>query len=113
MGNNNMDIANAIYSHLGGNRFSVMTGANNLMADVSSFSFSLPNNLSDKKINFVKISLNSMDLYDIEFGRNCWKKDKVLGVSLPSYEKIEEVSGIYAEDLQRIFTDVTGLATFL
>ncbi len=52
------------------------------------------------KANLFKITLNSMDTYDLEFGR-------VHGMK---YRIIKEYNGIYADQLQEIFRQDTCLA---
>ena len=98
------NIANIILSQLGGGRFVAMTGAKNLMNHGEALSFKLPNGFAAQKINSVKITYDaSRDLYDISF-------DRIYGVK---FTNIKNLEGVYAEDLQRIFTEETGLDTRL
>lgn len=99
-----MNTAQTIFSQLGGNRFAIMTGARHMMAHgEDGLSFQLPRtpHYTRDGINYVKISLNDLDLYNMEFGR-------IHGLK---YTVKRNISGVYAEDLQRLFTDVTGLDT--
>jgi hypothetical protein len=98
-------IAVTILKQLGGNKFITITGAKNLLSHGSALSFKLPSTPHYVKdgINYVKISLNVMDTYDIEFG-------KIRG---HSYKIITTTENVYCDDLQRIFTETTGLNTRL
>lgn len=101
-----MNTAQTIFSQLGGNRFAVMTGAKNLMSHGDaglSFQLQRTPHYTRDGINYAKITLNELDLYDMEFGR-------IHGLK---YTVKRTLSGVYAEDLCRIFSDVTGLDTHL
>jgi hypothetical protein len=98
---NKNQIAKTILNQLGGNKFVVMTGAKNLGAGENYLSFKVMRNAS--KATHIKITLNAMDTYDIEFIR-CRKFEA---------KTLKTVEGIYAEDLQSIFTRETGLNTSL
>jgi len=94
-------VAEIILQQLGGRKFLAMTGAKNLLSDKDALSFKIPK--AKQNINYVKIVLNYKDTYNVEFG-------KVRGIN---YDIIKKFDDVYAEDLQRIFTDVTGLDTHL
>lgn len=96
-------IAKTILKQLGGNKFLAMTGAKNLMDHKNGLSFRIPGTMSKNKINYVKIVLNSLDTYDLEFGR-IFKLD---------YTIVKYVNDVYVDQLREIFTDVTGLDTSL
>ncbi len=98
-----MNIAETILEQLGGRRFIAMSGARHLADYGNALSFKLPGRLALGSINFVKIRLNGMDLYDLEFG-------EIRGTS---YRVLEELSDIDCESLQPVFTGVTGLDTHL
>ena len=100
-----MEIAKEILNQLGGNKFIVMTGAKNLVAHESGLSFKLPTkkHYTKNNINYVKIILTPMDLYDIEYGT----------IKKFNYKVKETASGIYADMLQETFTKTTGLDTSL
>jgi hypothetical protein len=99
-----MQVANTILAQLGGRRFLVMTGASNLMGDAASLTFRLPRRAAaDCGINHIKITLEPNDTYTFVG----------LKVGRAKLSTVYEASGIYAEDLQRIFTSVTGLETSL
>lgn len=96
-------VAQTILSQLGGKKFLVMTGAKSLYGGPDMLQFSLPASLTTGHINKCRISLNALDLYDIE----CWRI-----VKFEIKAQVRE-NNIYAEDLQRIFTAMTGLDTHL
>lgn len=100
--NPNVEIANTIISQLGGRRFQVMTGARLFTAIPNGVSFRL-GKFPGVKINAVRITLNGFDLYDLCFMR-LWGHD---------CRVISEASDVYAEDLQQVFTEATGLDTHL
>ena len=95
-----MSIAETILEQLGGHRFIAMTGARNLVDCGNSLMFHIP---ETKRINHVKIILTEDDLYTMRFGR----------ISKLDYQLIEEVSDVYCDQLQSVFTEVTGLYTYI
>ena len=104
-----MSIAHTILEQLGGNKFTVMTGAKNYSSTgsgegiVGGLSFKLPSNFAKDGINCVAVYLTGLDTYIMKF----WKTKRMDLVLL------HEVNDVYAEDLQRIFKDTTGLDTHL
>lgn len=95
-------IANTILEQLGNNKFIVMTGAKNFISFENGLAFTLPH----KKIKQVQIILNSKDLYNMVF----------LGVNKRLFNSIKEIAiyvDVYNDQLQSIFTEVTGLDTHL
>jgi hypothetical protein len=94
-----MNVAQTILSQLGGNKFSVMTGAKNFVSDGPALQFKLPTNFAAKKINFVRITLDPSDTYTMKFFN-------FRGLNL---KEVESVSGVYNDQLKSIFTGVTGL----
>jgi len=95
------NVAATILKQMGGtSRLSAMTGAKNFInhGDAASFRFARPRHAKGLS-NHVKITLNSMDLYDVQFnslhGYNC-KPGK-------SFE------GVCATQLKAVFESVTGL----
>lgn len=97
------EVAQEIYRQLGGNRFVVMTGAKNFVQSAKDkwLSFRIGRNKS--KANYVKIQLNSMDTYDMTFGR----------IHGGDYRDLKTFNGIYGDQLEEIFQDYTGLYTRL
>jgi hypothetical protein len=95
-------IARTILQQLGGNKFLAMTGARALADLGNGLSFKLPSRPGNP-VNYVKITLTSMDLYDLEFGR----------IRGNIYKVAKTFNGVYFDQLQKIFTEVTGLYTHL
>ncbi len=103
--------ADTILKQLGGqNRVQTMIGVKQFLSDNGGRTLILKfTNPKRNKPNFVKITLNGKDLYDIEFGRTGKKKDKQLGISLPSYKVIKKTKDIYSDSLVDVFEKNTGL----
>jgi len=100
-----MEIAKTILEQLGGNRFIAMTGAKHFVGSKDALSFRLPGGggFTRQGINAVRITLNGLDLYDLEFMR-------VRGV------KTVQVAGlecVHVEDLRKMFEHYTGLRVSL
>jgi len=93
-------IANTILIQLGGNRFIAMTGAKYFTCDNKSLSFQFP---SKTGANCCRITLNSMDTYDLEFKR----------VSGAKVTTIKTHEGIYDTILRDVFAEQTGLCLSL
>ena len=87
-----------VIKQLGGGRFIAMTGAKVMLKGVV---FKIGRN--SKGVNYVRINLNSMDTYDVEY------------LSVRAYkEKVKSTSkGIYADMLRDSFEANTGLRTSL
>jgi hypothetical protein len=96
-----MTVAQTILEQLGGRRFIVMTGAKNFIGSHDHLSFRIGRNCH--AITHVKITLTPWDLYDMTFHR-------LRGTDL---KLVTEYDGVYADDLQRLFTTATGLDTHL
>ncbi len=93
----NMNIAKTIMGQLGGSRLAVMTGAKNFLAVEGGVSFRIGRN--SKGVNYVKVILNAMDLYDIEYGR-------VYGTK---YTVKAESKDVYNDQLKDNFEINTGM----
>lgn len=98
------EVAVTILQQLGGNRFISMTGAKNFTHKDNSLMFHLPRKAKND-INFIKITLNGLDLYDVEYYH---LNKKTFDKTLKSEEK-----NIHFDELQTNFTDNTGLFTKL
>ena len=104
-----MTVANIILQQLGGGRFLAMTGAKNLTGSEDALSFALPRGLAKyekKAITHVRIVLTQNDTYHVEF----------LNITMrPALKRtvVVEHDDVYADDLQSIFTESTGLDTRL
>jgi len=101
-----LSVATTILVQLGGNRFKVMTGAKNIIGSDDSLTFMLPTGFAKDSINKVSVTLDWTDTYVVEFGRAVFRP-------VPKYREIKKLTMVYAEDLQRMFTEVTGLNTHL
>ena len=101
---NHLETAQTILAQLGGRRFIVMTGAKHLAGDDTGLQFSLPGGgFCRDGINKVRITLNSMDLYDVDYYRIRGTRAVV----------VAESRGLYADMLADDFTEKTGLAVSL
>jgi len=94
-----MSIATTIRDQIGRPAL-FMLGAKNLMAHQSSLSFRIR---GSSKVNYVKVTLNGNDLYDMEFG-------KVWG---HNYTIKAEAKDVYADQLHDLIETNTGLYTRL
>ena len=105
--------AQTILQQLGGNKFIAMTGAKNLVALENGIKFNIGKNSS--KANTVKITVNGLDLYDIEFIKYTPFKFNIKtgAVREEKTEVIETLEDYYDDMLQDAFTSVTGLYTYL
>lgn len=107
----NQKTSNEMLRQLGGNRFIAMTGAKNFVESKDEknnivLSFKIGQN--SKKINYVKMTLNGLDLYNLEF----------LSISngiKKGFQKkvISSVENIYCDQLKETFERNTGLYTSL
>jgi hypothetical protein len=90
-----------VIKQLGGGRFIAMTGAKDFFIGPKGVVFKIGRNA--KNVNYVRINLNSMDTYDIEF------------LSIRNYkEKVKsKAKGVYADTLRDTFEQNTGLRTSL
>jgi len=91
-----MQVAKTIQKQLGNQAFAMM-GAKNLVGGKNYLSFRIGRN--SKGINYVKITLTSMDLYDIEFG----------AIRGTNYKVKYEAKGIYADQMHKIIEKNTGM----
>lgn len=91
-----------ILQQLGGNRFLVMTGATNLTSSENSLTFKLPRN--PKKVTHVRIELIN-DLYNVSFLDCRMTRTRLI------QDTLKKIDGVYAENLQNVFTSGTGFDT--
>jgi hypothetical protein len=97
----NLAIARTILQQLGGRRFIAMTGARNICASSDgALTFRIP---KSNGINYVSITLDPSDTYTVLFG--------YIGRTMMT--AVATMSNVYAEDLQALFTEHTGLDTHL
>lgn len=110
-----------IVSQIGGNKFIAMTGSKIKYFGYDELGYvyimiELVKNQSGAK--YLKIQLNGLDLYNMEFSKikkTQLPEYKALGIKIYDEQQIitELIEDIYAEDLQSVFTDRTGLYTRL
>jgi hypothetical protein len=100
-----LTVARTILDQLGGSQFLAMCGAKHLTGHPDALTFRLPGGMFSRSINYVKIRLTGRDDYDLTFSRI----HKVRGAFTET--KIAERNGIYCDQLQDVFTTVTGLDT--
>ncbi|MBT4662330.1 MAG: hypothetical protein HOC18_10565 [Candidatus Marinimicrobia bacterium] len=99
--------ANVLFRQLGGNRFRAMTGAKDFMKDGNSLRMKIMKNNTGG--NHLIITLNSNDLYDMRFeSHRMNRKTYELTIKV----KAEETN-IPASNLQRVFTELSGLYTHM
>ena len=98
----NLIVAETILKTLGGNKFRMMTGAKNLAGDENSLSMRIGRNSSNS--NYLKITLNSMDLYDMKFCKLTRKFEEM---------SVTEYCDVYNDMLTDVFTEHTGMYTKL
>ena len=97
-----MSVATTILNQLGGNKFRVMTGAKNFMDHGNALSMRIGRNSSNS--NYLKITLNDSDLYDVRFSK----------VTKMGEEKsVREFNDVYNDMLVEIFESHTGMYTTL
>lgn len=99
-------IANTILQQIGGNKALVMTGAYNLVAGKDTetnnhyVSFKIK---GSRTCNYIKISLNSLDLYDIHMSTVCLTKEGF------KEKNIKEYNSVYSDMLKGIIEEHTKL----
>ena len=98
-----MYVAETILHQLGGPRFRAMTGASGFMGDGNGIQFSVP--ACKDGISKIRIILEPDDTYTFK-AYHIRRRGLVVDVRA-------EHENVYAEDLQRVFTRATGLATSL
>ena len=109
----NVEIANIILEQLGGNKFVVMTGAKHFKAIKNGLRMKIPKNKS--KANSLDITLNYDDTYTMRFYRYVAPRlnSKTLMMSEEKLEEVKKFEGVYFDQLQELFTEVTGMYTRL
>lgn len=108
-----MNIPEIILNQLGGNKFIAMTGSKNFVADGNTLRMALAKNGS--KANRLYITLEADDTYTMHFFRYTAPRFNSRTYSFTD-EKITEVKtikGVFCDQLQELFTKVTGMYTSL
>lgn len=90
-----------IMKHLGGHRFTVMTGAKVYAAGEMGATFSIPRNLTDGEYTHIRFLKRPMDSFEIQ-------KLKINGRSLDPVV-VDKTAGILPEFLAKAFEEFTGL----
>jgi len=95
--------ANTILQQLGGQRFTIMTGAKQYVAIEHGLMFSLPARLAKLGINKVRIVLDPTDTYTVTTLKvNARKGDAI---------EVQSESHVYCDTLERTFEEMTGVYT--
>ena len=95
-------IANEIYRQLGGNRFRVMTGAKMMVSTENGIRMRIGRNKTNA--NFMEVSLNSLDLYDVTFAKL---------TKMGEMKSVNTYDNVYNDMLVSIFESHTGMYTTL
>ena len=109
------NIAETILNQLGSRRFIMMTGAKEFIAIKNGLQFKIGRNAS--KANRVTVTLNGNDLYDYTFTKYRPYSVKVDHKAMcvrevpEKKEVVREFKDIFFDQLQPLFTEVTGLYT--
>jgi len=108
-----MTIAQTILDQLGGNKFIAMTGAKNLLGGKNSLSMRIGRNRS--KANYLSVTLNGLDLYDMEFRYVTTEKININTGKITGgkNEVVKEHKDLMFDQLQEFFTLATGMNTRL
>ena len=96
------EVANTIYRQLGGNRFRVMTGAKMMVSTENGIRMRIGRNKTNA--NFMEVSLNSLDLYDVTFAKL---------TKMGEMKSVKTYDNVYNDMLVRIFESHTGMYTTL
>lgn len=110
-----MTVAQTILDQLGGNRFIVMTGSSNFVEDKTTNTLRMNLAKNASKANRLSITLNPDDTYTMRFWRYTaprWS-NKTFSYSDAKIKEVKTFSGIYFDQMQRLFTEVTHLYTSL
>lgn len=100
-----MSIPEIILNQLGGNKFIAMTGSKNFVADGNTLRMTLAKNGS--RANRLHITLDADDTYTMHFFRY------TASFTNAKITEVKTFRGVYCDQLQELFTDVTKLYTRL
>jgi hypothetical protein len=109
--NEKMNVATEILNQLGGSKFLAMTGSKNLIDCGNALSMRLTTNKI--KAKYLKIEITSNDTYNMTFSTSKKMLDEQFGFKVDTLVVLKEYKNVYADMLQNIFTEVTGLLTSL
>lgn len=109
----NTEKATIILNQLGGNKFTVMTGSKNYLAIENGLRMKLAKN--DSGANMLEITVDWTDTYNMRFYKYTPGRlnKKTFAYTDDKITEIKEYSGAYWEQLQELFTGVTGFDTHL
>ena len=112
----NNKVAKIILEQLGGNKFVVMTGSKCLVGSLNGLTMKLAGNKSGA--NYLRVELTERDDYKLIFWKITELKLKIENGKIVDFKseritEIKVVDGVYCDQLQEIFTSVTGLITHL
>lgn len=96
-------ITNTIFAQLGGRQFAAMTGARDIVRDEEAKTLRMKIGANLLRATHFAVRLDASDTYTLLFYR-------LRGVNFPL---IAEQSGVYADQLQAVFANMTGLRTKL
>ena len=110
-----------ILQQIGGNKFLTMTGSKILYYgyDKNGYAYlRLKLSKNQSKAQFLKIQLNSKDLYNMTFSKikkTLNKEYAALGIKIynEDIENIKTIEDVHCDQLQEVFTKVTGMYTRL
>ena len=106
-----MTYADVTLKQLGGSRrLTAMIGAKHYMSDNDGRTLQFKHMAGRNKSNFIEITLNSLDLYDVKFikiGRR--SKNNPCG----TVTTVSEINNVYGDQLKSLFVRETGLAITL
>lgn len=98
-----LSVAQTILAQLGGRRFIAMTGAKDFVACNNGLNFRIPGVNTKDRVNKVRVVLNPSDTYDVLTYR----------VRRLDVDHVDTRCDVYADNLQEVFTRMTGLDTHL
>lgn len=97
--------ATTILNQLGGSKFIAMTGSKNFVGCSKKNNFLSMHLIPNRsKAKYLKIELNSMNTYTLTFSKPVKKYDLAI---------VKVIEDVYCDMLQSVFTEVTGLDTYL
>jgi hypothetical protein len=93
---NDVEVAKEILRQLGGSKFMAMTGAHGLVSMPNALGLRLPRR---NNINYIRISLNELDTYNVQF----------MNISKYKHRTLWDIKGVYVDMLKSVIEDKTGL----
>ena len=108
-----MVVAKEIFKQLGGNQFAYITGAKNFLSSSGEPWLSFRIGRNGSKANYVKITLTPMDTYTMEFKRVTMPRLNKKTLKFSEYKEtlVAKRENVYCDELQSVFSEITGLVT--